>query len=122
MGTGREGNRHALRLTVEISMLARVLAALAFGLIAASAFAQTPDFGAQSYPNRPVRLVVPFPAGGPTDILARVVAQQMSEVWGQPVVIENQPGADTAIAAARVAKMPAGRLHAAGRHGCDHGA
>ena len=52
-------------------------------------------------------MVVPFPAGGPTDILSRVVAQRLSEVWGQPVVIENQPGANTAIAAARVAKMPA---------------
>ena len=53
-----------------------------------------------------MRIVVPFPAGGPTDILSRVVAQRLSEVWGQPVVIENQPGANTAIAAARVAKMP----------------
>src|SRR5262249_46552062 len=58
---------------------------------------------ADSYPNRAVRIVVPFPAGGPTDILARVIAQRLSEVWGQPVVIENQPGANTAIAAARVA-------------------
>jgi tripartite-type tricarboxylate transporter receptor subunit TctC len=65
------------------------------------------DAAAQSYPNRAVRLVVPFPAGGPTDILARVVAQRLSEVWGQPVVIENQPGANTTIAATRVAKMPA---------------
>jgi tripartite-type tricarboxylate transporter receptor subunit TctC len=54
-----------------------------------------------------VRIIVPFPAGGPTDILARVVGQRLSEVWGQGVVIENQPGANTAIAAARVAKMPA---------------
>jgi tripartite-type tricarboxylate transporter receptor subunit TctC len=60
-----------------------------------------------TYPNRTVRIVVPFPAGGPTDILSRVVAQRLSEVWGQPVVIENQPGANTAIAAARVAKLPA---------------
>ena len=88
-------------------MFARSLAALAICLVAGtSALAQAPDSGAQSYPSRPVRLVVPFPAGGPTDILARVVAQRLSEVWSQPVVIENQPGANTAIAAARVAKLP----------------
>jgi len=61
----------------------------------------------ESYPNRPVRLIVPFPPGGPTDILARIVSQRLSEVWGQPVVVENLPGANTAIAAARVAKLPA---------------
>jgi tripartite-type tricarboxylate transporter receptor subunit TctC len=81
---------------------------LACTLAAAQGVAQTAaDTAAQTYPNRTVRIVVPFPAGGPTDILARVVAQRLSEVWGQPVVIENQPGANTAIAATRVAKMPA---------------
>ncbi|MGE5269025.1 MAG: Bug family tripartite tricarboxylate transporter substrate binding protein [Thiohalocapsa sp.] len=80
--------------------------ALLSALAISSAAAQgSPD--AQSYPNRAVRIVVPFPAGGPTDILSRVVAHRLSEVWGQPVVIENQPGANTAIAAARVAKLPA---------------
>src|SRR5947207_7441289 len=79
--------------------------ALICTLASADAFAQSADTA--SYPNRPVRIVVPFPAGGPTDILARVVAQRLSEVWGQGVVIENQPGANTAIAAARVAKLPA---------------
>jgi tripartite-type tricarboxylate transporter receptor subunit TctC len=74
-------------------------------LAAATAHAQPAD--TQTYPNRTVRIVVPFPAGGPTDILSRVVAQRLSEVWGQPVVIENQPGANTAIAATRVAKLPA---------------
>ncbi len=78
---------------------------LAWALSPAGAVAQSADTGAQSYPNRPVRIVVPFPAGGPTDILTRVVAQRLSEDWGQPVVVENQPGANTAIAAARVAKM-----------------
>ena len=48
--------------------------------------------------------MVPFPAGGPTDILSRVIAQKMSEDWGQPVVVENRPGADTAIGAVQVAK------------------
>src|SRR5438445_9037362 len=74
-------------------------------LASAGASAQRIDDG-QIYPNRTVRIIVPFPPGGPTDILARVLAQRLSEVWGQPVVIENLPGANTAIAAARVAKMP----------------
>jgi len=74
-------------------------------LTTAGGSAQRIDDG-QTYPNRAVRIIVPFPPGGPTDILARVLAQRMSKVWGQPVVIENQPGANTAIAAARVAKMP----------------
>jgi tripartite-type tricarboxylate transporter receptor subunit TctC len=59
---------------------------------------------AQSFPNRTIRIIVPFPAGGPTDIISRVIAQKMSEDWGQPVVIENRPGADTAIGAVQVAK------------------
>jgi len=90
----------ASRLAVRVTALA-----VACMLASAGAAAQTLDPAA--YPNRPVHLVVPFPAGGPTDILARVVAQRLSEVWGQGVVVENQPGANTAIAAARVAKMPA---------------
>jgi len=69
-------------------------------LIAAPAAAQD----VQTFPNRPVRIVVPFPAGGPTDILSRVIAQRMSEDWGQPVVIENRPGADTVVGAQLVAK------------------
>ncbi len=80
----------------------------AIGLIAAtSAAAQTPDAGAQSYPNRPVRSSCRSRRAARPTSSPRVVAQRLSEVWGQPVVIENQPGANTAIAAARVAKMPA---------------
>ena len=60
--------------------------------------------GQETYPNRPVRLVVPVPAGGPTDVLARVLGQNMSEKWGQSVVIENRPGAGSAVAAAAVAR------------------
>jgi len=52
-------------------------------------------------------MIVPFPAGGPADIVARVVAERLSGAWGQAVVIENKPGANTAIAAAQVAKAPA---------------
>jgi tripartite-type tricarboxylate transporter receptor subunit TctC len=91
-------------------VVARVGTLVAAALVYALAITGASTQGAselQAYPNRTVRIIVPFPAGGPTDILSRVVAQRLSEVWGQPVVVENQPGANTAIAAARVAKMPA---------------
>jgi len=58
----------------------------------------------QGYPNRPVKLVVPFTAGSATDILARTVGQKLSELWGQPVVVDNRPGAGGTIGAALVAK------------------
>ncbi len=59
---------------------------------------------AATFPSRPIRIVVPFPAGGPTDINARIIAQKMSEDFKQPVVIENRPGGNTAIGAQAVAK------------------
>ena len=86
--------------------LAGILA-LTSALAAGDANAESVVAGARTYPNRAVRIIVPFPAGGPTDILMRVIGQRLSEIWGQGVVIENQPGANTAIAAARVARMPA---------------
>src|SRR5262245_58577466 len=82
---------------------ARVIAgAVALALGCAPAAAEVAD----GYPSHPVRIIVPFPAGGPTDVLSRVVAQRLGEAWSQPVVIENLAGANTAIAAARVAKLP----------------
>jgi tripartite-type tricarboxylate transporter receptor subunit TctC len=57
-----------------------------------------------SFPNRTIRVIVPFPAGGPTDINARIIAQKMSEDWKQPVIIENRPGANTALGAQVVAR------------------
>ena len=64
---------------------------------------------AQSYPARPVTIVVTAAAGGLTDIVARAVGQQLSEMWGKPVVIENKGGAGHNIGAAAVAKAaPAG--------------
>jgi tripartite-type tricarboxylate transporter receptor subunit TctC len=59
---------------------------------------------AAGYPNRPIHLIVPFPAGGPSDIVARLIGQKMSEDWGQPVVVENRPGANTIIGAQAAAK------------------
>ena len=54
---------------------------------------------AANFPNRPIRIVVPFPAGGPTDVNMRIIGQKLSEIWGQGVVIENRPGANTGIGA-----------------------
>ncbi len=59
---------------------------------------------AQTYPAKPVRLMVPFPPGGATDIIGRLVAAKMQEVWSQPVVVENKPGAGTVVGTDSVAK------------------
>jgi len=62
---------------------------------------------AQTYPNRPVRLLVGFPAGGPNDILGRLFARWLSERLGQPFVVENRPGASGNIATEAVVRAPA---------------
>jgi tripartite-type tricarboxylate transporter receptor subunit TctC len=62
---------------------------------------------ASDFPHKAIRIVVPFPAGGPVDILARVIAQRLNETWGQPVLVDNRAGAGGAIGAEFVAKSPA---------------
>jgi tripartite-type tricarboxylate transporter receptor subunit TctC len=78
-----------------------VLAAL---LSSAAALAQAP---AQSYPNRALKFIVPYPAGGSTDIIGRMLGARLSEAWGQPVVVENRTGASGIIGNDFVAKSPA---------------
>ena len=71
-----------------------------FALTLGPAVAQnTASDAAKDFPSRSIKIVVPFPAGGPSDVLARLIGQKMSEDWGQPVVIENRPGANTVIGA-----------------------
>ena len=75
------GSTLAKRLSVLMPLL------LACGL----AFAQAP------FPNKGMRIILPFPAGGSTDPVARILAQKLTEDWGQPVIVDNKPGANTVI-------------------------
>jgi tripartite-type tricarboxylate transporter receptor subunit TctC len=76
-------------------------------LVFAFACCALPPLAAQTYPTKPVRLIVPFPAGGPADIFGRFLAQGMSARLGQPVVIENISGASGVLGVDRAAKSPA---------------
>src|SRR5919106_278146 len=64
-------------------------------------------FAAHAWPTKPVRIVVAYPPGGGIDVLARQLADKLTPAWGQPVVVENKPGANTIVAADAVAKSPA---------------
>lgn len=59
---------------------------------------------AAAYPNKPIRIVVPYPPGGGIDTMSRVIGNQLSQRWGQPVIVDNKPGAGTIVAAENVAK------------------
>src|SRR5450759_5453578 len=59
------------------------------------------------YPTKLIKIIVPFPAGGATDIMTRNIAQKLNEAWKQPVMVENRPGANGTIGADAVAKSPA---------------
>jgi len=78
---------------------------LSLALVAAVCTASLPA-AAQTYPDRPPRIIVPFPPGGGTDILARLVGRRLTETLGQPVVVENRPGAGGTVGADEVAKAP----------------
>ena len=75
----------------------RLLSAILIGIVAQAA-------AAQSYPNRPIRLVVPYPPGGPTDFVGRAVAAKLTEFLGQQMVVDNRPGAGTVIASEMIAR------------------
>jgi tripartite-type tricarboxylate transporter receptor subunit TctC len=82
----------------------RIVGAFAWSLLALSGDAYSGDVWAQTYPTRSIRLIVPFAAGGPTDVIARIVAQKLSETLGQQVVTENIPGAGGNTGVAMVAR------------------
>ncbi len=77
------------------------------GILALSAVAWASGAAAQAWPTRPVSIIVPFPAGGTTDVLARALGQELSKSLGQPVIVENKPGAGATLGADYVAKAKA---------------
>ena len=95
---------HKLRQIEEMNMrnLVRdVVTALTAMALLSSA---VPACAQKTYPTKPIRFISPFSAGGSTDILARIIGQKMNEAWGQPVVVENRPGAGGNLGAEVVAK------------------
>ena len=90
-------------LTCRACELSHVIALALLAMAAHAAHAQS----ATDFPSAPVRLLVPFAAGGPTDVVARILGELLSARWGgKPVLIENRPGAGTIVATAAVAKAP----------------
>ncbi|MGZ5127029.1 MAG: tripartite tricarboxylate transporter substrate-binding protein, partial [Burkholderiales bacterium] len=75
-------------------------------LAAAIAIGFTFGASAQSFPVKPVRLIVPFPPGGGTDVVSRMLGQKLTELWGQQVIIDNRPGASMMIGHELGAKAP----------------
>ena len=78
-----------------------IFAAAALIVFAGAAAAQQP------YPNKPLRFIVPYAPGGSTDLLARLLGPRLTESWGQPVIVDNRPGAGSSIASEITAKAPA---------------
>lgn len=88
--------------------ISRRVAASALLTLACAAALNIPSAHAQAaFPSKPITMIVPFPPGGPTDLVARVIAQEMSKSMGQPVVIDNKGGANGNLGAALAAKAPA---------------
>jgi tripartite-type tricarboxylate transporter receptor subunit TctC len=89
------------------SRTGRSVARLAFALGASLAAFAAADAVAQAWPSKPIKILVPFPAGGQLDVVVRAVADKLTPALGQPIVVENRTGADGNIAAEAVAKSPA---------------
>ena len=89
-----------------MNRLYAAMAAVTFSIFTLSgALAQAPVVSApQGYPSRPIRIVVPYPAGGGIDVISRVAGQRLAQRLGQPVLIDNRPGGGTILAAEQVAK------------------
>src|SRR5437764_6285782 len=102
---GEPADRRSLRMALPLrryyggGLMLRAVLALLCALAASLA-------AAQGYPSKPIHLIVPFPPGGPTDIVGRLVGHKLAEALGQPVVIDNRAGAGGTVGSTVVAKAP----------------
>src|SRR5215217_4289371 len=106
MGAGRESFRRESRLKSRIEERGLRIERIKKACIAIALLALVPAAHAQQYPVKPIRLVVGFAAGGPSDVAARTIAQKLTEKWGQQVIVDIRPGASGNIATEIVAKAP----------------
>lgn len=95
----------AMSLRVTNSFITTMTAVLTLTTACASVMAET--LNVTSYPDKPIRIIVPAPAGGSTDVIARLIGQKLTETWHQPVVVDNRSGANTIIGNSAVAKSSA---------------
>src|SRR3954452_13605066 len=91
-----------MRMRLRIGLRWTMILAMGSFVLSTPALAQQDS--AQTYPSKPIRLIVPFAAGGGTDLTARAIAQKLTEAWGQPVVVDNKGGANGTIGVDLVAK------------------
>jgi tripartite-type tricarboxylate transporter receptor subunit TctC len=92
---------------VSLEKVNSIALSLALAACAVAAFSPIGNEARAAYPDKPIRLIVPFPPGGPSDVLARVIGQKLNAALSQPVLVENKPGAGTNLAAEFVAKSAA---------------
>lgn len=95
------GDTSAMKYTHRLLLKCFTLLLLTMPVLSMNALAQN------QYPNKPIKLLVPFPPGGSTDIFARMLGDAFTQMWGQPVIIENKPGASGQIAVDVMMKAPA---------------
>ena len=89
--------------TAFLSLRRSLIVTLALGLLTVHGFTQAQG---TKFPDKPVKLVVTYPPGGSSDLMARIMGQKMSEIWGQPVIVESKPGAAGSIGMEFAARQP----------------
>src|SRR5581483_8173973 len=104
MVAGHQGGEHQGRLKSRVGIKERNVTNLFLPIMLAATLSGIFPAAAQLYPSRQITLVVPFPPGGSTDVAARIMAEKMRPILGQPIVIENVGGAGGSIAVGRVAR------------------